>query len=200
MMKKLNVGCGREIKKGWINADRWHKQKTNIWFKDQIKAGYYIIKLDVTEPWDFEDNSVDYINSEHMIEHLHEPDGLFFLKEAFRVLKPGGVIRTIAPNKTFYETIGGQDFHPFTVNYCKKIFNRDSFLGAATRIATRTLNEQGHYWVPTPSMLVKQHVKAGFSDVKTTEYNVSEHAELNGNDLVDGIREYESVVVEGTKA
>ena len=43
----------------------------------------------------------------------------------------------------------------------------------------------------------------GFSEVKQCDYGVSEHAELNGIDLNEGIfkglREYESIVVEGTK-
>jgi len=199
-MKKVVLGCGREPKLGWINTDQkgFTKQKTLSWFEEKRKEGYTIIFLDVTEKFPFEDESIDYIFSEHMIEHVYEKDGLHCLQECLRVLKPGGVVRTVAPSRTFYET-HRDDHSEFTVNYCRRILNRETFLGAANQIAQRSLGEQGHYWVPTLEMLIDQHKKAGFQDVKECTYAESEHKELNGVDLVDGLREHESIVVEGTK-
>ena len=69
----------------------------------------------------------------------------------------------------------------------------------ADRISKRTLHEQGHVWVPDDRMLVIQLARAGFRDVKVVRYGISEHAELNGIELMDGIREYESLCVEGIK-
>jgi len=197
-MKKLVLGCGREPKKGWINSDHTKKQKTLDWFEEMRAEGYEIIELNVTETFPFEDNSIDYIFSEHMIEHVYEKQGIHCLTECLRVLKPGGIIRTVAPSRTFYEN-HRDDHSEFTKNYCRKIWNRDTFLGAANRISQRSLTEQGHYWVPTLEMLINQHEKVGFQDVKQCWYAKSEHKELDGVDLVDGLREYESIVVEGTK-
>ena len=59
--------------------------------------------------------------------------------------------------------------------------------------------EQGHVWVPTTQQLIDQVAKAGFVDVKSVEYGKSEHEAFNGIEVNDGVRNWESVVVEGTK-
>ena len=57
-MIKLHLGCGRNLLDGWINTD------FNI---AKFRGSDF---LDVTEKFPYDDNSVDYIFSEHMIEHI----------------------------------------------------------------------------------------------------------------------------------
>ena len=187
---KINIGSGWECREGWINADNTTKPQA----KD-----YPITFMDATIPWPYDDNVFDYVLSEHMIEHVPEEKGLFMLKEALRTLKPGGVIRVSCPNREFIESLRGNDKHEFVVNYCKKIFKRPVRPGDAHRIVHRTLHDQGHVWVPTPAQLKQQLERAGFDKVTICEYNVSEHAELNNIEINDGVRNWESVCVEGTK-
>jgi len=52
---------------------------------------------DLTAPLKQPDNSVDVVYTEHVLEHLEFTDAVLFFKEAFRVLKPGGIIRTVCP-------------------------------------------------------------------------------------------------------
>ena len=193
---KLNLGCGRAPKEGWINADWTQKEKTLNDFPE-------IEFMDATNPWQYADDTFDYIFTEHMIEHIEASKNLFTLQEAYRTMKPGGVIRVIIPDRDFFEQLPGQDDHPFVVNYCRNIFKREPYAGASDAVTRRTLDEQGHVWVVGIEKLKAQVTKAGFSEVKQCEYGVSEHAELNGIDLNEGIfkglREYESIVVEGTK-
>tara|TARA_B000000609_G_scaffold91916_1_gene69765 strand:- start:2010 stop:2582 length:573 start_codon:yes stop_codon:yes gene_type:complete len=190
-MNKINLGCGWECRDGWLNVDNTQKPQ---------KENYPIEFMDVTKTWPYEDNYFDYALSEHMIEHIRDKDNLFMLKEALRTLKPGGVIRITCPDRTFYENLVKLgDHHPFVINYSQKIFNRKTELGMAQKIMMRTLNEQGHVWIPTEQMLVNQLKKAGFKKVKSCKYGVSEHSELNGIELNDGVRNYESLCVEGTK-
>lgn len=54
--------------------------------------------LDATKPFKLESNSVDYVYTEHFIEHLKFSQGEFFIKECFRVLKPGGIKRALFPD------------------------------------------------------------------------------------------------------
>jgi predicted SAM-dependent methyltransferase len=51
-----------------------------------------------TRRFPFEDNTFDYVYSEHMIEHIEYDSALFMLRECFRVLKPGGKIRMSTPD------------------------------------------------------------------------------------------------------
>lgn len=53
---------------------------------------------DITKPLRFLDNSMDCLFLEHVIEHITFEESLGFFKEAFRVLKPGGVLRIVMPD------------------------------------------------------------------------------------------------------
>jgi predicted SAM-dependent methyltransferase len=46
----------------------------------------------------FADNSVDVVYHSHVLEHFWDTDGLSFMKECFRVLKPNGIIRVVVPD------------------------------------------------------------------------------------------------------
>lgn len=52
---------------------------------------------DITKRLQWEDASVDQIFIEHCHEHISFIDGVGFLKEALRVLKPNGVLRIVGP-------------------------------------------------------------------------------------------------------
>jgi len=81
---KLHIGCGTVYRAGWINVD--NNSDHNITKLD--------LNWDVSNPIPYPDNSVDFISSEHFIEHLPIQTAIKFLKECKRVLKIGGVIRT----------------------------------------------------------------------------------------------------------
>ena len=187
---KINIGCGWECRDGWINVDNTKKH--------QAKE-YPIEFMDATEVWPYGDDTFEYVLSEHMIEHVPANKGLFMLKEAYRTMKPGAIIRISCPNRSFFEALAGKDDHLFVHAYANKIFKRQVSSGDAARIASRTLNEQGHVWVPTAMQLIQQVEKAGFKNVKQVTYGSSEHDAFNGIEVNDGVRNWESVVVEGEK-
>ena len=73
----LNVGAGSTPKKaGSINADFYPGPNIDVVF-------------DATQAWPFEDGSIGVVQSNHMLEHLHEPWNFF--REAWRVLVPSPV-------------------------------------------------------------------------------------------------------------
>ena len=80
---RLNVGCGRNIKPGWINIDL------------ETDAEFH---LDVRRDLPFADASASIIYSEHFFEHLEFSDAQKFLREALRVLRPGGVFSVVVPD------------------------------------------------------------------------------------------------------
>ena len=76
-------------------------------------------------------------------------------------------VRITCPNRDFFTTLTDNN-HPFVVNYCRIIMNNT--IPSAARVVSRTLNDQGHVWVPTPLMLCRQMQKAGFKDVKINNW------------------------------
>lgn len=85
---KLHLGCGRQIKQGWINIDSGNT------FRNKAKLD---LSCNLVRGIPFPSGTVDFIFHEHLIEHLHRKDGLKLTKECFRVLKPGGILRIAFP-------------------------------------------------------------------------------------------------------
>lgn len=78
---KLNLGCGKNVIDGWINAD----------IDDSINPN--IIFVDLRKPLPFKSDSAKQIFIEHTVECLSKIEGINLYKECIRVLKPGGCFR-----------------------------------------------------------------------------------------------------------
>lgn len=86
---KLNLGCNRFAKPGYINID-------------QEKLPGVDLVTDLNKPWPWEDGSVDFIRASNVFEHLQGPDGIpghvWCMNEAYRVLRPGGELDVEVPS------------------------------------------------------------------------------------------------------
>ena len=75
-LKKLNLGCWLDVKKGWVNVDFSKENGAQV-----------AHDLDKT-PYPFKANSFDFVYMSHALEHLSDPVNA--MKEVWRVLKPRG--------------------------------------------------------------------------------------------------------------
>ncbi len=81
----LNVGCGR----------RYHPNWTNV---DLVPCGVGVKQCDVQRGLPFSDGSFDAVYHAHLLEHLTPEAAENMLRECFRVLRPGGVLRVVVPD------------------------------------------------------------------------------------------------------
>ncbi|MFZ5940799.1 MAG: class I SAM-dependent methyltransferase [Bacteroidota bacterium] len=81
----LNLGCGSVIHPDFVNID----------FASSLEG---VISHNLLEGIPFESESADLVYHSHLLEHFTEEQGLAFLHECYRVLKPGGVIRIAVPD------------------------------------------------------------------------------------------------------
>jgi len=77
---RLNLGCSDRHLPGYINIDR-------------VKPADMI--MDLAWPWNFEESSVSEILAYDIIEHL--PDKILTMNQAWRALKPGGLLDIDVP-------------------------------------------------------------------------------------------------------
>ena len=92
---KLNLGCGKKYKDGFINIDAF----------DSTVADKTMSVLDL----EFHSNVVDEIEACQLIEHLGYINTIYALAEWSRVLKPGGTLLIETPDieTSFKEYIKG---------------------------------------------------------------------------------------------
>lgn len=89
-MTKLNLGCGNEPLKDFINIDKY-----KYYDDDECK----FMECDLEKfPLPFANDSIDYIYSYHCLEHLLYLEDL--VKELFRICKDGAILEIIVPHFT----------------------------------------------------------------------------------------------------
>ncbi|MEO6453267.1 MAG: methyltransferase domain-containing protein, partial [Ginsengibacter sp.] len=96
-MRLLNLGCGSH----YVVSPDW----TNVDFNSN---DLHVISHDLSQGIPFKDNTFDMIYHSHVLEHFSKSDGVKFVNECFRVLKPGGILRVAIP-----------DLEQITRNYLK---------------------------------------------------------------------------------
>jgi SAM-dependent methyltransferase len=86
LLRRLHVGCGRNIKVGWINLDRAAAPGVDV-----------VADLEGCRqhPLPFPDDHFDQVLAEHVIEHVH--DALGAMQELHRITKPGGTATLRVP-------------------------------------------------------------------------------------------------------
>jgi len=86
-MKRLNLGCGVYIRKGWINLDSHDKCGADVvWDLNKL-------------PLPFKDDEFDYIYCSHVLEDFIDP--IPIMDEMIRITKPNGLIEIRVPNETY---------------------------------------------------------------------------------------------------
>jgi len=168
--KYLQVGGGFHLKNevGWINGD--------------IIAGD--IYLDAMRKLPFPDCSLDVIFTEQFIEHIPQAGAKFFMEEAYRTLKVGGVIRQSTPQLEKLISIYRDE------NSC---VSREAVVdrhldrhrrGVNHIIATgcQFINDQfslwGHQFIYDRDALIRLTEDAGFEAITWCEFGKSDHPNL----------------------
>ena len=211
---RINIGCGQTPTLGWRNFDnslslRLAKIPLLPDFLLKLKllesSQYQFIRFarendieygDATKGLPLQDESVDVLYSSHMLEHLDRDEADKFLKDAFRVLRPGGIIRIAVPDikkqVEQYNESGDADVFIESTHLCVR---RPRSLGQRLRLLL--VGTRHHQWMYDGNSLSRLLQKLGF--VKT-EVMPAGQTRISGHDPLD-LRERvsESVYVEAEK-
>ena len=87
--KIIDLGCGLHKTEGGIGIDSVQLEGVDI-------------VADIRKGIPMEDSSCDEIIMSHFFEHLDEDERLELMKEIYRVLKVGGIVKITSPHKDAY--------------------------------------------------------------------------------------------------
>ena len=150
--------------------------------------------LDLTNlPTPYQDNEFDGIYSEHFIEHMHKYQGINFFKEAHRILKSGGTIRTVWPPYEFVEKLVGDErlepdehefvehYHAFYVVKHKFAAPGNSHRSKREQCALGLLHQNGeHKYIWGKQEMIDALKEVGFRVVKECKYMESVIPDFRG--------------------
>lgn len=218
-MLMLNLGCGAIRPEGWQNIDsslNAHLQKIPVigklvpkMFKSVQYNSKNLLYMNLNKKWKYADNSVDVVYSSHTLEHLIPRSVTLFLNEAFRTLKPGGVIRIVVPDlykicKRYineYENTNEADPTKFIMWALN--LHREGQYGDRIGFFKKIIYEkQGyphqHKFMYDEKSLAEKFRQHGFVDIKSKTYGDSEYVAAIKD--VEGKEEsYLSVYLEAKK-
>lgn len=194
-IRKLQIGSGPNPLEGWLNSDI------------RPRRGERVL-LDATKPFPVDDQTFDYVYSEHMIEHLTFDQAMSMLQESFRILRPGGRIRVATPN---LETIMNLATTPWTElqrDYIEFITNRflDPSWGYRASFAINAQYEVfGHRFLFDPETLEMAAREAGFDGISWWEPGKSSDLHLIGVEshskvVGDAMNRFTTMVLEAERA
>ena len=192
---KLHLGSNRTLLNGWLCSDLWPQNNESIF-------------LDVTKKLPFEDETFDYAYNEHLIEHLSLNEGIFMIKECFRILKKGGILRIATPDLDVVFKLFTERGKSFGKSYIK--WSLDNFGPSVGDydpvIVVNTLfHNWNHKFLYDMSFLRKILENSGFRDIQQFTYsdsndinlrNIERHHENVGS--IEMVK-FETLIVEAVK-
>ena len=168
--RKLHLGAGSQAHDGWLGSDL------------TPKIGKGIVYIDASKKLPFDDNSFDYIYSEHMIEHISYQSATNMLGECNRILKKHGKIRISTPDLDQYLSLFNprkseiqEDFISYMKkNWLKKFENDDNL---PYHILNLNMHAWGHSYIYCKKTLKQQLINTNFSRIK--DFKNNESSDLN---------------------
>jgi predicted SAM-dependent methyltransferase len=166
-IRKVQLGAGGSRLAGWLNTD--------------IEPGDGLAYLDATKRFPFEDGSIHYIFSEHVIEHLTYEEGKAMMAEAYRVLAPGGKMRTSTPDLMRFIDLFDENPSEAARDYLigkRKWHEWPDEPNAAAIILNLQMSSWGHKFMYDLTTLGASLQRVGFRNVREFEENASDDEHL----------------------
>jgi predicted SAM-dependent methyltransferase len=195
-VRKLQIGSYRNPLPGWFNTDICILKPS-------------VVYMDATKPFPLPSNSFDYVYSEHVIEHLPYKEGMFMLRECFRILRPGGRVRMATPSldAMFRMFQSDDDDTRQYIDYMSDEWLSDLPLRSPCLLINNTFRNWGHQFIYDEATLCESMSLAGFSGVRAYTYGVSDDEALrnlethgrSGRDAGRAASRYETMAVEGVR-
>jgi SAM-dependent methyltransferase len=225
---RLNLGCGLQTHSSWVNVDgSWNARLAKrpvlrklfaaLGVLPSDKAGVPwsrdIFVHDMRKPLPFATGSADAVYASHFLEHLYREEGQQLMRESFRVLAPGGIVRIVVPDlqAIVQEYLGERPFGELS-DGAKQLTPGDllneRFLmrwptpqkrNAVMRVYDAMLDFHSHKWMYDEQSLSSLLRSVGFVDVARKTFGESAIPDITQIEDQSRILNGGGVCVEGRK-
>lgn len=188
---------------GFLNIDQ-NPRDTGIQLIENVhhelpnKKGAFVMKYDLRNGIPTEDDTIKNLYHSHFLEHLTKSDGINFLQNCFRVLKPNGIMRLAIPDFKLwcyhYTNNNIEFFNWYSANFCKKKSNLTHM-----EIFNQLLYHD-HRCMYDFEMLHKILSNIGFTNITQQMWGVTDSfCSIDDLEKLDSKRKPESLVIECEK-
>ncbi|HEV7138498.1 MAG TPA: methyltransferase domain-containing protein [Steroidobacteraceae bacterium] len=191
----LQIGAGPTSMPGWLRTD----------LSPILKGAVY---LDASKRFPIPDESFDFIQSEHMIEHVPFVTGVAMIRECHRILKPGGRVRIATPDLARLVGLYGRENVGAAWRSIESIalgVYKNSECAKPIFAINSAMHDWGHQFLYDEETLRAALLAAGFVNVQRFHCNespterlrgVERHIGVSGDDEVN---DFESLVLEAER-
>ena len=199
--KNFHLGCGIIFLKNYLNIGFWTNLEQNKLYENPNGVmDTVLLNFDLTQGIPASDNSLDVVYHSHMLEHLTNIEGIQFLKECNRVLKPGATMRLLVPDLGEFSKKYIEKDKFFFDAYRKEALSDDKVLYPTLgTIFMGMVHNHGHkmaYDFETIDYILNEN---GFSDVRKTMFQESTLSDIQDIEPYAPLRAAESLCVECIK-
>jgi predicted SAM-dependent methyltransferase len=197
---RLNVGCGEYPQSGvadWLNIGLFSLKRVPYGMVKH-EGSRAILHFDMTRSIPMFDNTVQYIYSSHFIEHLTLDQGLAFVKECYRVMKPGASIRLTCPDLEIWACKYAENDTAFFERFYA-IFPSYPDLRTKGQIMVGQIHGWGHRWLYDFDSLRDLLERAGYVEVVKCQHHRSALPDIEELEPHDEGRIMETLFVEARK-
>lgn len=212
----INFGCGMTPVKEYLNFDNSPSVNLKVlpifllkFFKNisvinqpnynfiMFAKNNRIRRLDVRKKLPFDNESIDFAYSSHMVEHLYRKDAVSFLTEVHRILKVGGRIRLVLPDlekliELYNQTKDADNFMKSSLLFEfeeSNLFNK---------LKMFFLGPRRHQWMYNSKSLITLIEAIGFKEIVSLNPGETETDDIGSLNLFEG--GVSSIFIEAVKS
>lgn len=226
---RVQLGCGPgELPGGWIHTDgSWNARLSQYprlrriierlhvlpgsWL--EVRFSPAVLVHDLRRPLPFDDGTVSAIYGSHVLEHLYHDDAMRLLRESYRVLQPGGVVRWVVPDlKAIVEEYEGGGPFIDTADHLKEMSRAELMnhrLGfrplvrpsgnVLMRLYAALNDFHLHKFMWDEESLILHLARAGFADLLRMDLHVSRIEGIGDVEQPGRVLHGQGVCIEGIK-
>ncbi len=157
---KLHLGCGAVRLDGWVNID--------------LETPQADVHLDITRGLPFADGSTRLIYHEHVIEHITMAEAERCLRDWFRLLEPGGILRIATPDLGYLVERYGGDWR----DQAWLRLPEYAFIQTRAEMLNTAMRWWDHQYLYDEEELRRRMTAAGFRDIRRCAIGQSTVPEL----------------------